>query len=1676
MADEEMALGDGTGVNVSTGARPSAEGQPRVENTTAPEEGQPDDPDFRHDAKIWSLYMREASDQAAAQAELWKTGLDSLLLFAGLFAGVVSAFVIESRKKLRMDDQELLLHSINNALRGQPPAEDSYKPTTDHLWINGLWFGSLLITLFSAILGVLAKSWLVKYTPLSTRDGQQSEDAYQRWTIDQRAKTWKLEWAFTLIPLLVQIAFLLFAAGLSIQCFNDQQTLGRIILGLIALGMAVYIVATILPLLLPDGSCPFQTPLSEILIQLRGLFRWSLSGRWEAATPSTNKGDRHKVLGTIWAEKLIKSRKQDYVDEAIAEIARRPLTSQRLKFFADFDTPNTVIKRLERCMTSEYQEDPRRNEIISNHLLALSRFIVYSEKASEKHIGLMSTLEYSLDSKSPLGRWNFFTEPTLPLAFSIRVPLLLAFDLDIAITEVSEQPWEQLARALKPNHRLRFVLSSCRALATGRENLRKTSSLSIATCMALAMKSGSRSEWGSVSQDKQAALDLVRWCIIRVCKEIAYSWEGEALEYWMAYLSIGTIEEIESNAQLSSFPRSLDAALKHSKTIYRRQAVSIILSMVNVVDPKADIAHVFLPNLIQRALSDDSSEVRAAAIDALKDMARKDVYKPQLSERLQQLANDPQLFYWQRVAELLTSLTGLVLPEVLEPILLGLVREACRKYGVFSQLEATLLLERMVQKPKFQEELETTIRARVIEDLNKGWRAREAVFKDIDQLRSLCATSASELFTGKLFKTVIMGLAGRLVTCAMIDGDEDVRKAGQAVVGPLLEMEPPIDDKANIVLQLEKGIFDALSSIDWSIRHDAIQFLSKHISQSTFVNLIRNTIPSITELILTDYDSDVREAAMAALENMANHSMFTLAIQTALFVDLERYTVELDANIQKRFISVIEQLILKGSGREDQTVQGLKYLLDVSVQNDGDDDKDIRDAGIKALISLCNSSNLLSTVKAELGLKTGKIDQEEAESGRWIELLIYLMRIDSLRDTCFAVLQSGLTERPQVNPLKFVEGSEIIGSAFDLNHHQNNVDQSGNNATWPLLAHLVCRQDVQQSTRMSALKTLHFILNEQDRTQPWESFRGLDNGVSKESNPEIYLSYLHLLATATKKDESTEAFKTAIARHTQDLKTLFTSISLESWETRVECAKVLGALAANGYLAEGIHLLVTMVVKDEDTDVREASLTSLAEVAVRSSKNQSSVQAIITGLGKKFNSILSIPSDSERMTWVSVLCALSIHATESDVVRQKLVDLAIKDDDVDVRVEAFKGVHKLILDSKLREGSIGALVNGFKLALRGSHWSRYQVVESLQVALPSMASLFDLDTVLQPLVSVLIKVALNDQDDVVREAAERLLTSLITHEPAAGPLQPDDTGIRSTILSAVTDNIGLFSDRDKLVALRLIEAIPKNITDDVVSPFAQRVIHLLKTPHVPTRATALEILTILYRQGIARNIIRPNLSDIVTLALEDDYIGNQVIALELLTSLCSDETLRQKIQTAQPTLMSFLENRDLRPITVELISLLAQDQKVRWLVADWILSVIATDSEPQIEGMVALLLRLVLEKRLDAQPKGPEILFFLAPAFVLRRSLAKSRTRLTALLWVNYQEFMRGGLDYRQEVPQPLIDSLVASVFGHHVAQHELDEWMGLRGCLEPKGSGETQRSSALPSILISGEHVSVEA
>ncbi|KDR66588.1 hypothetical protein GALMADRAFT_80752, partial [Galerina marginata CBS 339.88] len=107
------------------------------------------------------------------RCEAWKEEVNNLLIFAGLFSAVVTAFVIESYKTLQPDPNSTvvdLLSRIATRLENPPLNEvshitsvASFSPSSSSIRVNILWFISLILSLTTVLVGIITLQWLREY-------------------------------------------------------------------------------------------------------------------------------------------------------------------------------------------------------------------------------------------------------------------------------------------------------------------------------------------------------------------------------------------------------------------------------------------------------------------------------------------------------------------------------------------------------------------------------------------------------------------------------------------------------------------------------------------------------------------------------------------------------------------------------------------------------------------------------------------------------------------------------------------------------------------------------------------------------------------------------------------------------------------------------------------------------------------------------------------------------------------------------------------------------------------------------------------------------------------------------------------------------------------------------------------------------------------------------------------------------------------------------------------------------------------------------------------------------------------------------------------------------------------------------------------------------------------------
>ncbi|CAE6502686.1 unnamed protein product [Rhizoctonia solani] len=105
------------------------------------------------DATIWELYVDEAKEYDEELVNTHQGSLDNLLLFAGLFSAILTAFLIESKNMLLPDSSEiavdLLLRIAQSQQRwelGRPLPDGggaielpTFQTPKLARWINGIW-------------------------------------------------------------------------------------------------------------------------------------------------------------------------------------------------------------------------------------------------------------------------------------------------------------------------------------------------------------------------------------------------------------------------------------------------------------------------------------------------------------------------------------------------------------------------------------------------------------------------------------------------------------------------------------------------------------------------------------------------------------------------------------------------------------------------------------------------------------------------------------------------------------------------------------------------------------------------------------------------------------------------------------------------------------------------------------------------------------------------------------------------------------------------------------------------------------------------------------------------------------------------------------------------------------------------------------------------------------------------------------------------------------------------------------------------------------------------------------------------------------------------------------------------------------------------------------------------
>jgi len=215
----------------------------------------------------------------------WLEQMDTILIFvcltslcrqpeligcqAALFAGFISAFLIELLGRLEPDPMDIiqgvLIHQtqmMRNSSLG-PYVPPVFSPPEHIVIVNALFYASLGVMLLAAFIAMLIKSWVREFDRGLGAMSLPEQRAKTREFRYPGMKRWKLPEMVGILPLLIQISLLLFSIGLILFLFHISTPSFRVTTAIFGIGVLYYAVTTSISVFVT--SSPFHSPLSRTI-------------------------------------------------------------------------------------------------------------------------------------------------------------------------------------------------------------------------------------------------------------------------------------------------------------------------------------------------------------------------------------------------------------------------------------------------------------------------------------------------------------------------------------------------------------------------------------------------------------------------------------------------------------------------------------------------------------------------------------------------------------------------------------------------------------------------------------------------------------------------------------------------------------------------------------------------------------------------------------------------------------------------------------------------------------------------------------------------------------------------------------------------------------------------------------------------------------------------------------------------------------------------------------------------------------------------------------------------------------------------------------------------------------------------------------------------------------------
>ena len=189
---------------------------------------------------------------------------------AGLYSGVLTAFLIESYRHLEPSSNAEMAFILREGFSRASNATDTIPPAPAFdppLWavrVNQLWFSSLICSLSTASFSMLVKQWLREYL-LDESTIPQARLRARRYRRPALLR-WRVLTIAGALPLILQISFGLFFLGLCFFTSAVNNQLSNTTTALVSAWALLVVMTILLPLFSP--RCPYKIPLLKPAIDL----------------------------------------------------------------------------------------------------------------------------------------------------------------------------------------------------------------------------------------------------------------------------------------------------------------------------------------------------------------------------------------------------------------------------------------------------------------------------------------------------------------------------------------------------------------------------------------------------------------------------------------------------------------------------------------------------------------------------------------------------------------------------------------------------------------------------------------------------------------------------------------------------------------------------------------------------------------------------------------------------------------------------------------------------------------------------------------------------------------------------------------------------------------------------------------------------------------------------------------------------------------------------------------------------------------------------------------------------------------------------------------------------------------------------------------------------------------